>query len=63
MTSDRPYRAARTTEAALTELARCAGTQFDPKVVEAFSATVDHAGSHAQTSAQTQPGPDWRPAR
>jgi diguanylate cyclase (GGDEF)-like protein len=63
MTSDRPYRAARTTEAALTELARCAGTQFDPKVVEAFSATVDHAGSHAQTSAQTQPGPDSRPAR
>ncbi|MFZ0385032.1 MAG: HD domain-containing phosphohydrolase [Solirubrobacteraceae bacterium] len=63
MTSDRPYRAARTTEAALTELARCAGTQFDPKVVEAFSATVDHAGSHAQTSAQTQPGPDPRLAR
>ena len=45
MTSDRPYRAATTPEAALAELARCAGTQFDPEVVQAFSRLTDLAGS------------------
>ncbi len=36
MISERVYRARRTYEEAVTELDRCAGTQFDPKVVEAF---------------------------
>jgi two-component system, cell cycle response regulator len=36
MTADRSYRGARTEEQALEELLACAGTQFDPKVVEAF---------------------------
>lgn len=36
--SDRPYRAGQTPDAALQEILRCAGTQFDPKVVEAFEA-------------------------
>ncbi len=36
MTSDRPYRKALTFEAALTEIRRCSGSQFDPYVVEAF---------------------------
>ena len=36
MTSDRPYRQAMSREAALAELTRCAGTQFDPKIVEYF---------------------------
>jgi len=36
MTSDRPYRAAMTYEAARQEILRCAGTQFDRDVVEAF---------------------------
>jgi HD-GYP domain-containing protein (c-di-GMP phosphodiesterase class II) len=36
MTSDRPYQAAMEHEDALAELRRCAGTQFDPVVVEAF---------------------------
>jgi HD-GYP domain-containing protein (c-di-GMP phosphodiesterase class II) len=36
--SDRPYRLARTEEEALAELRRCSGSQFDPSVVEAFSA-------------------------
>lgn len=36
MTSDRPYRNALTHEAALSELRRCAGTQFDPELVEVF---------------------------
>ena len=38
MTSERPYSPAVTPAAALGELRRCAGTQFDPVVVEAFSA-------------------------
>jgi two-component system, cell cycle response regulator len=38
MTSERPHAAMRTVEDALRELLRCAGTQFDPEVVEAFNA-------------------------
>lgn len=36
MTSNRPYRAAMSREAAILELKRGAGTQFDPLVVDAF---------------------------
>ncbi len=36
MTSERPYARAMTTEEARRELLRCAGTQYDPEVVEAF---------------------------
>lgn len=36
ITSDRPYRAARSVEAACKEIERCSGTQFDPEVVKAF---------------------------
>ena len=37
MTSPRPYSTTRPPDAALDELRRCAGTQFDPAVVEAFA--------------------------
>jgi PAS domain S-box-containing protein/diguanylate cyclase (GGDEF)-like protein len=40
MTSDRPYRAAMSHEGALSELRKCAGTQFDHLVVEAFGAVL-----------------------
>jgi putative nucleotidyltransferase with HDIG domain len=36
MTSDRPYRKALSFEAAFEEIRSCAGTQFDPRVAEAF---------------------------
>jgi response regulator RpfG family c-di-GMP phosphodiesterase len=38
ITSDRPYRKARGFDEARAEIVRCGGTQFDPKVVEAFLA-------------------------
>jgi PAS domain S-box-containing protein/putative nucleotidyltransferase with HDIG domain len=36
MTADRPYRKSPGREFAISELKRCSGTQFDPKVVEVF---------------------------
>jgi len=36
ITSDRPYRSARSFDEAREEILRCSGTQFDPAVVEAF---------------------------
>ncbi len=43
MTVGRAYRPARTPEAALAELRACAGTQFDPVVVDAFCAVHESA--------------------
>jgi HD-GYP domain-containing protein (c-di-GMP phosphodiesterase class II) len=43
MTSDRPYQAAVPESAALAELRRCAGTHFDPAVVDAVCAEVGAA--------------------
>jgi HD-GYP domain-containing protein (c-di-GMP phosphodiesterase class II) len=40
MTSDRPYRAARSAEEALGEVRACSGAQFDPAVVAALAAVV-----------------------
>lgn len=40
MTSDRPYRKALPIERVIGELKRCSGTQFDPKVVDAFLAEL-----------------------
>jgi putative nucleotidyltransferase with HDIG domain len=47
MTADRPYRQGRNTAAAIEELERCAGTQFDPRVVAAFTevlSELEHEG-------------------
>jgi HD-GYP domain-containing protein (c-di-GMP phosphodiesterase class II) len=44
MTSARAYRPALSTDRALAEIAVCAGSQFDPRVVDAFLTTwADHA--------------------
>ena len=39
MTSNRTYRKALPIEVAVTEIRRCAGTQFDPALAEAFVKT------------------------
>jgi diguanylate cyclase (GGDEF)-like protein len=41
MTSDRVYRSKRSSRAALAELERCAGTQFDPGIVAAFIEEIE----------------------
>ena len=48
MTSDRIYRPKRSPDAALAELRRCAGTQFDPGIVTAFT---DEVGLSSQLEA------------
>jgi HD-GYP domain-containing protein (c-di-GMP phosphodiesterase class II) len=44
MTADRPYRAAMSFEDAMAELFRCAGSQFDPRVVDAIADVVGTDG-------------------
>ena len=44
MISDRVYRPGIGEEAAREELRRCAGTQFDPRVVEALDRVLDRQG-------------------
>ncbi|NPV72177.1 MAG: diguanylate cyclase [Firmicutes bacterium] len=52
MTSDRPYRKALTHEQAVCELKRCAGTQFDPDLVQKVVQILETSGPQA--------GPDER---
>jgi diguanylate cyclase (GGDEF)-like protein len=42
MTSPRPYRKSLTNEEALSEIKRCAGTQFDPEIVAVFARLRSH---------------------
>lgn len=44
MLSDRPYQSTRTLAAVVEEVKRCAGTQFDPLVVDAFLKVVQSRG-------------------
>jgi HD-GYP domain-containing protein (c-di-GMP phosphodiesterase class II) len=54
MTSARSYRSALSHEAAVRELKRCAGTQFDPEVVEALL-QADEKGKFARNTGSTAP--------
>jgi diguanylate cyclase (GGDEF)-like protein/putative nucleotidyltransferase with HDIG domain len=44
MAADRPYSRGRSPEEVLAEVRRCAGTQFDPQIVEAFLRVVEREG-------------------
>jgi HD-GYP domain-containing protein (c-di-GMP phosphodiesterase class II) len=44
MIADRPYRPGLPAEVAREELIQCAGTQFDPGVVDAFLVALDAGG-------------------
>ncbi|MFE7401301.1 HD-GYP domain-containing protein [Streptomyces sp. NPDC057557] len=63
MTSTRSYRRGRPVPAALEELKRCAGTQFDPQMVRALVRAVDRHGWSAATVAVTADEAMWRPRR
>ena len=49
MTTTRSYRGARSVDEAIVELDRCAGTQFDPAMVEALIAAVKEQGWERET--------------
>ena len=50
MTSDRSYRSSMGHTAACAELERCAGTQFDPRVVQALLALLEREAERAETA-------------
>lgn len=56
MTSTRSYRRARPVAAALEELRRCAGTQFDPPVVDALARALSRHGWHPAVTADDPRG-------
>ena len=45
MASDRPYHRAMSSDQIIAELERCAGTQFDPAVADAFIRVVRREGA------------------
>ncbi|MEU8954427.1 HD-GYP domain-containing protein [Streptomyces sp. NPDC048518] len=51
MTSTRSYRRARPVEAAVDELRRCAGAQFDPEMVAALARALERYGWHPEVTA------------
>lgn len=59
MTSDRPYRRSRTRDEAVAEMRRCAGTQFDPAVVEALLGAID-ADSAVESAVSEHVGGDMQ---
>lgn len=59
MTSTRSYRRARPVAAAVTELQRCAGAQFDPRMVGGLVRALSRYGWHVEVTAD-EPGPAAR---
>ncbi|MET8680578.1 HD-GYP domain-containing protein [Streptomyces sp. NPDC004647] len=57
MTSTRSYRRARPVATAVRELRRCAGAQFDPRMVRALARALDRNGWHPAVTADAPDGP------
>jgi diguanylate cyclase (GGDEF)-like protein len=55
MISERPYSASRATSDAVIEIKRCAGTQFDPVVVDAFEQVLTERLADPTTTAENEP--------
>ena len=56
MVREYPYQTRRTSEGAMKELWRCAGTQFDPMVVQVFSTVLSElSGQYAQVASALVP--------
>ncbi|MGB8932491.1 MAG: HD domain-containing phosphohydrolase [Anaeromyxobacteraceae bacterium] len=53
ITSNRPYRKARTIAEAREEIARCSGTQFDPEVVSAFMSISEEEWERIRLDVET----------
>jgi response regulator RpfG family c-di-GMP phosphodiesterase len=53
ITSDRPYRKARGFEVARAEVLRCSGTQFDPKIAQAFLAIPESEWQRIRVDVET----------
>jgi HD-GYP domain-containing protein (c-di-GMP phosphodiesterase class II) len=62
ITNDRPYRRARPAGAAVQEIGRRAGTQFDPGVVEAFVRMMEEGPPELPEAKQFEPRVSSTPA-
>lgn len=58
MTSDRPYRRAMSRLTALEEIRRNSGSQFDPRVVEAFEVVLSRQAAPHRSLPATPPSPE-----
>ncbi|MBI4054538.1 MAG: GAF domain-containing protein [Elusimicrobia bacterium] len=63
MTSDRPYRKALPREKAISELRKGAGTQFDPRAVEAFLKIEEQEFRHRQLAGENHRAPHSHPSK
>jgi HD-GYP domain-containing protein (c-di-GMP phosphodiesterase class II) len=54
MVSARAYKPGRSIEQAMDELRRCSGTQFDPKIVDAFARSLDTSPAASEPSADLE---------
>jgi putative nucleotidyltransferase with HDIG domain len=62
ITSNRPYRKANSINEARKEVLRCAGTQFDPAIVDVFVATPNSIWQHLREGIMRD-GPEFSPFR
>ena len=58
MVADRPYRKARSRDEAISELKRCAGSQFDRQIVDVFLGIIkDENNEQISRHSSAGPGP------